>query len=231
MFGKAVLELITPEVALQAGRFAGKAKMKPVFSSNNWDSNDRLLSQFAAAAYKSKNSRKDIQGHKYFKGLSTREIGIWSSPIRTVVAIKGTSNPHNLKSDIHLILKQPKKAFKGLKKRMDLIIQRFGKGKIILTGHSLGATKAMEIGRVYGLPGVIFNPFVPQLNNKRTFDNIMNTPRIKKWTIRGDPLSNKIIPTGRATVINVKGLITPLQAHTIKSFDKVNKDMIEKRSK
>lgn len=96
----------------------------------------------------------------------SRTVFYNASTKKAVIAYKGTTpslNPihSDLAADIGILANVPKYMigrFRGAEKVYNQTKKKYGKDNIEVTGHSLGGSQALYIGRKYGAKGTAFEP-------------------------------------------------------------------------
>lgn len=166
------------------------------------------------------NRKPPTNEYFYFPNVSTNELGVWTKGNKLIIAIKGTSSAGDLLTDLRLATSSfEKEDIIEMIEEVKSIMKNFPGHIPIITGHSLGGTKAIFISRFTGYKAVVFNSFIPTLDKlfKDTLDNSFNTI---KYTVFGDGLSNKILnrkTTPNVILIQRPGITGP-QKHTINNF-------------
>ena len=163
---------------------------------------EKMLVEMNRQAYRNPETRQDVGFAKYQPQLSNRELAVFKAEKFDIIYIiyKGTSNQENLITDLKLITNIPDRTFKQALEQYDLINKMFPNSQKIVSGHSLGGSKAMFVADKRNIKGVVFNPFTPNVGGV-VFNVSRNTPQITKIVNRDDILSNKQL------IINPPGLV------------------------
>ena len=140
-----------------------------VVSDKPWYHEHALLS---AAAYDNAKYKDQYTalGYTVDPDLSQKSRTVFYNKARNkaVIAYKGTTpslNPihSDLAADLGILANVPKYLigrFRGAEKVYNQTKKKYGKDNIEVTGHSLGGSQALYIGRKYGAKGTAFEPGV-----------------------------------------------------------------------
>lgn len=116
-------------------------------------------------SYKSGNAR-EIQNYKIDTELTTgdRVVYVSNDGSHAVVAFRGT-NPKNWRDITTDALlganaKDLSNRFWNAERVTSAAINKYGKGNVYATGHSLGGSQAMHVSQKYGIHAEAYNPFV-----------------------------------------------------------------------
>ncbi len=142
-------------------------------------------------AYKDPLMRKSIGAFEYQPFLSNREDAVYlNRQTKTVYIIyKGTSNLENVITDLKLVGNIADSNFRKALDTFELVKRTLPGNAIFVSGHSLGATKAIYVGSKKAVKGIVFNPFTPNIFGKlHTMSK--NSGNILKVVNKGDTLSN-----------------------------------------
>ncbi len=98
----------------------------------------------------------------------SRTVFYHAATKKAVIAYKGTTpslNPihSDLAADLGILAAIPNYLngrFRGASKVYNQTKKKYGKGNVEVTGHSLGGSQALFIGRKYGVKGTAFEPGV-----------------------------------------------------------------------
>ncbi len=106
--------------------------------------------------------RTDREGYKDYNPVEGGpDYEIYSNGEKYVFACRGTDfgKSRDIKADILVVLSQIKKSarYKRLKSHLQNLVNKVGKNKIKLTGHSLGARIATELSREFDIPATVYN--------------------------------------------------------------------------
>ena len=120
------------------------------------------VEDFANEAYNKVDDRSVmVDNHQYDKDVSNPDVAVYKDPNsnKTFVAFRGTSRIDDIKPDIGIALNKYKTTdrYKASKKDLEKVIGKYGKENLHLTGHSLGATTAAELGKEYGITTDAYN--------------------------------------------------------------------------
>ena len=172
-------------------------------------------------SYNTPEQRTDYKDFKYQSWISDTEYCIFKRGNTIYFVIKGTNNKENLLTDINLFINILDKTFRRDEDKLKQIIKSYKNHTIKISGHSLGGTKCLMLGKKYkNLTGVVFNSYCPKVSTK-FIDMINNTPYITKFVNRDDILSNNGIYINRSKCVIVVNRFfkrSLLQNHSINCF-------------
>lgn len=174
----------------------------------------KTLAKLADGAY----GGKEVEGYTIDKSLSTPDRTAYVSPEGDItLSFRGTDlkNKNNtwrdLGSDalVTLGLQKLSSRYKNQQKGLDSAIEKYGKDKVSVVGHSLGGGLATTVGARRGVKSVAFNPAigVGDVIRNRTYTNA------KVYRTADDPVS--------FLSSKVKGLKTQVvkgSGHGLKAF-------------
>lgn len=111
------------------------------------------LALMSEEAYITPKLRSDgVAGFEYLPDISEQNVAVFSNPKKKVVvyAYKGTSNLKDLLTDITIAIPSFKTSghYKKMLQHFQNTIKNFKNFRVILSGHSLGGTTAVEIEKV-----------------------------------------------------------------------------------
>ena len=125
---------------------------------------DGLFARFSKLAYQSGRQRQLMLDKKwtYHANLSMKDMAVWQhSNGRVVLGFRGTvpTNRQHFVSDANqVIARLPTQRLRDCLQAAQTAIKTLRATKVQVTGHSLGGSTAVVIGRKLHLPGVVFNP-------------------------------------------------------------------------
>lgn len=160
-----------------------------------FDRNHLVYIKLLEQTYRDQFSRQDISDFKYKIEDSDEYLGVFRNDKinQIVLSFKGTTTIGEIEQDLYLTIGQlPRRVFKGLLEKVNMISMKYPGMNIFLIGHSLGGTKVMFISSKTGYTGIAFNPFLPRVD-ETGIDIIYKTPNMIKYVNYGDRLSNNII--------------------------------------
>jgi hypothetical protein len=128
---------------------------------------------------------KPVEGYTIDPELSNVNYTTYVDPEgRATVAYRGTNtkNWRDIGTDVGLAFLGVQHAnklsrFQNARKVADSATSKYGKDKVSLTGHSLGASQTLAISNQTGLPARSFNPYVSLGDvafNRRNYRNTQN---------------------------------------------------------
>lgn len=122
----------------------------------------------AAAAY---SGAQEVDGWEKDVELSNENRTVYQKEGKAKVAFRGT-NPKNLKdlgTDllVGLGLQDKSSRMKNAVKATDMVIAKYGKENVSLTGHSLGGSQAAYVSRARGLDATGFNAAFSRVDEVR----------------------------------------------------------------
>lgn len=155
---------------------------------------ENILVILNQSAYKLPEQRLDIGQFKYIGNLSNQELAVFKleSHNQIYIIYKGTSNKENLLTDLKLIKNIQDRTFKRALEQYDLIHKMYPGFQKILSGHSLGSSKALYVSNKRNVKGTGFNTFTPSTSGIM-FNISKNTPQFTHIINRDDILSNNQI--------------------------------------
>lgn len=145
------------------------------------------MADFAQAAY---NPTDDFEGYDLSKEYSSPDRAVWVSQKKdhAIISFRGT-DPKNLKdigTDILLgsELKGLSTRFSHAENITQKLMTKFGKNKVYVTGHSLGASQALHVSQKLRVYAEVYNPFVSftEAETNASFPNA-----VVHWNV-GDPV-------------------------------------------
>ena len=192
-------------------------------SLSTMEQRHKILARISNESYNPVYNRASFGEYKYKQDKSSVMYAVYinDNTKQIIIGIRGTKNKRDLFKDINLTIGLlPSTIFKRTVDNIRILINKLPSYKIILTGHSLGASKVLFVAPILKLTGVVFNPFIPRLDSAG-LELVRGSSRVIKYTIIGDILSNSIISVKSARpsirVIKVRGLGI-LNKHAINSF-------------
>lgn len=216
------LQNIKEEIVKIDRKIEKKQLKKKGLKFSNFDPDDFLFLDMIRETYKNVFTRKDIGDFEYIKDFSSDEMGVYKNDELKIMVLsfKGTTSAGELLQDLYLTVGNlPRKVFRKSLNEIEEVISMNPGYKIILTGHSLGGTKALYLSSKTGYEGVVFNPFIPRIDTLG-MSILLNTPNVKKYTIYNDRLSNNMIQLKQTPNLNI--LFNPgigtLATHGLLSF-------------
>jgi len=151
---------------------------------------DRFFSHFSSAAYHK--NPTPIYGYHLDKNLSTVESQVWVNKHgKVVVSFRGTTNAKDLKTDAKIVARSRSDArFTDAKKLTEKVINRYGKGNVNITGHSLGGTIGRYVSSELGISqGAVFNPGA----SPSEYGKHVDKTKLKTIINHLDPVSHSLI--------------------------------------
>lgn len=137
---------------------------------------------------------KPVDGYTIDKNLSSPDRTAYvDSDGNLTLAFRGTDlkNRSNRYRDLGtdlllgLGLQDVSNRFKNSKRAVDSAIEKYGKDKVRLTGHSLGGSQALYLSNKRGLTANSFNAGISPIDTYRN----RNYSKATSHTIKGDPIS------------------------------------------
>lgn len=160
---------------------------------------------FAASAYEAPDKREDFMANytgrdayfSYLPANSNEELASYMGTDGSlVVAIRGTATPGDIKTDKSILTGNPIETprFRRNIQTINRIIAKTGvpRDKVVLTGHSLGASVAAAASVALGVKSVLFNPgFSPAalLRDPYAINGKYRSADITSYTVPGDAVS------------------------------------------
>jgi hypothetical protein len=146
-----------------------------------------LASQSSYGSKKHSDKLRDL-GYILDEELSSDNAKVYSDGKHSVVAYRGTvlTDKKDLIADKSILLNnyQDDPSFKEAEVLYEKTRSKYG-GNILLTGHSLGATKAISVSKKYGnKSNIIFNAGTGLAR--------MDTPNVKVYNHKDDPISGRV---------------------------------------
>lgn len=147
--------------------------------------------RLAAGAY----GGQEVPGYEIDPDLSNRDLTTYRNPVsgEVTVAFRGTDfkNKQNrwrdLKEDANILFgKKDSKRFRRAEEVTNKAIQKYGKDKVEVTGHSLGGSQALQVGRRTGVATSAFNPGT---SLAQVFQRHRYKPNVVSYTTSNDPIS------------------------------------------
>ena len=180
------------------------------------------MANLNVVAYKRLEQRKSYKEYIYQSFLSDKEVAVFKKDKTIYIIYKGTNNLDNLITDMKLFMNRIDKTFEIANNKFKNIKKTFPKYKMFVSGHSLGATKALYVSKQCNdcVKGVVFNAYIPILRQK-LINLINDTGDVTKFINRDDILSNLGIYINKKKVVIMvsKGIFnTILDFHTIKQY-------------
>lgn len=168
------------------------------------------------------NSTKDIREYRYNHELSTDKSKVWSNDSgHAIISHKGTDDKHDLLfgwKDKHDILTDAQYAvgykgsrFKRSSKAQQAVERRFGPENVTTVGHSLGGAVAENVAHPKSKV-VTYNKYAAPFSKAREQGQ---TDLRHHW----DPAS--ALDKGNSSMVNIRHLGNPLDAHSTKALDNV----------
>lgn len=188
--------------------------LSPPSSSDSYDSSDELLGDSIRGDYaklsKGSYGSQDIKGYTIDRGLSNQNRTTYVKDGKAIVSFRGTdlktkdNKWKDLGTDalIFFGLERFGSRFKNAVKATKKVVEKYGKDNVELTGHSLGGSQALYVGKELGLPVKAFNPGTSPADVIRDKFEAPPTAETKVYTTGIDPIS------GLAT--QLKGVDTEL---------------------
>ena len=156
---------------------------------------------------------------------------------KAIIAFRGTDlvNKSNKWKDlgtdalVALGMQELGSRFQNAEKATQAVVDKYGKDKVTLTGHSLGGSQGLYVAQKTGLPAQVFNPGVSPLTIKRSGKQILADtvasffkPKVKSnivsYTTGIDPISGlSLFLEGQKNVVvpMKKGVKSP---HALQNF-------------
>ncbi len=202
-----------PQTIIIDGARGFVEKIKHSKSTRRLNQDENRLVILNQEAYKQPELRKDIGSFKYLPHLSSVEIAVFKLEQNNTIYIiyKGTSNKGNVITDIKLITNIQDATFQRALQQYDLINRMFPKQNKIVSGHSLGSSKALFVSNKRNIFGVGFNTFTPATSGTM-FNISRNTPQFTQVINVDDILSNKQL------IINPPSLVVLVLQNSQKGF-------------
>lgn len=120
------------------------------------------------------------QGYEVDRDLSDRHRMVFYNPSskKAVISFRGTklNDVGDLYTDFKILKGEEANStrFRNSSNLTRMVMRKYGKENVSLTGHSLGGTQAVEIGQKYGLQSVSFNPGVgPKTGIKQALGKLL----------------------------------------------------------
>lgn len=166
------------------------------------DNENRLAYDASRASYKTTDSRRSLErlqksGYTRDNSISGLNYDIYHNPNtkKSILSFRGTKGPEDFFADLDIIKgKYDGREFQNAYTVYDKTRQKYG-DDLLVTGHSLGGTKAIKVADKYGGKAVVFNPgtglFPLDTGKHTTFVN------------SGDPISARV--KGDSVVITPGG--------------------------
>lgn len=139
---------------------------------------------FANMSHSAYNPKDDYEGYTLHKGYSSpdRAVYVRDDGSHVVIAFRGTElhqGKHKAFRDIGtdilagLGLESVSSRFKHAEDITKTLIQKYGKDRVFVTGHSLGGAQAMHVSNKYGVHAEVYNPFINvfDVESHRSFPN------------------------------------------------------------
>lgn len=151
---------------------------------------DRTAYLASQSSYGSKNHQNKLKDLGYILDdeLSSDNAQVFNDGKHTIISYRGTklTDKKDLQADKAILLNkyQDDPSFKEAEKVYERTRDKYGdKNNILLTGHSLGATKAISVSKKYGnKSNIVFNP------GSSPFAK-METPNTKVYSHKKDPIT------------------------------------------
>jgi len=161
--------------------------------------------------------RKDHQ-------LSDRRSKVYLDEDENVyIAYRGTriNNVNDLKADYHIVkgTEEDSERFQEAEKKYNRVVEKYGKERIYLTGHSLGGNQARYVGHRNKVDSVItYNAFVnPVSEFSRRNDESLS--QVYNYRTNFDPASIGLFLSNES-LTNIQG--NRYDSHTIHNFEITN---------
>ena len=145
------------------------------------------FADFAQAAY---DPHDDFQGYNLSKKYSSPDRSVWIAHDNShaILSFKGT-DPKNMRdvgTDILLgaEMKSLSTRFQHAEDITNILVKKYGKHKVFVTGHSLGGSQAMHVSNKFGVHAEAYNPFV-QWSDAETKASYRHA--VVHWNV-GDPI-------------------------------------------
>ena len=124
-----------------------------------------VMARMSALAYQSTKRRQLLsdKAWQYQASVSCKEMAAWknSHTGSVILAFRGTvvNERRDLVSDINQVVARiPTQRFRDCLQAARHAIKVLKTKKVQVTGHSLGGSTAIKVGKTLHLPGIVFNP-------------------------------------------------------------------------
>lgn len=219
------------KVQMEKGITYGEAlkEAKKTYKKQVQSGDGPVEARVSSEVYKKPSERSHVGEYKYNVSLSNPEHGFWIGSDRVIIAIRGTTNKSDVLSDTLIASGTLKlgQRYKKEKRYLKMIMRKFKNLKVELSGHSLGGTLAMELGREFNLKSYVYNAGIgPKQAIRNKTDKIAcllnkkgkkckSSKLIEHTRVLGDPVS-----IGSSGNTNVKHILPKkLNVHSINNFE------------
>lgn len=192
-------------------------------TSKGLDPRAKTMARLANDVYGNDGKRKGADGYEYLSHLSTYDHGVYHHKEKNeiVLSARGT-NPKNmsdLKADVSILAGAYKQdsRFKNYNKLYKKVKSQYGDTKITATGHSLGASQSLYLGKKHDIENYSFNPGVSTLHNRQQKE--LEHEKAHVYHQSGDPISvGALNHDPKNGMIIGKPSLNPLKNHSMDNF-------------